>query len=105
MIKKLNSVVAWFSNVGAKVNEHDGRIVKVGPVDYELTPIEEIGRERNRVAIEKARKYLVMRNKEMLTCPDFIPTPANATDIRATMRAYIDETISESKPLYAFLYQ
>jgi len=105
MFKKINQVTSWFTNMGTSIDEHDDRgVVKVGVVPEELTEDERGRRLRNMNETFKAREYLVMRKKEMLTCPDFMPTPSNATDIRVTMRNYIDEMLPASKDLYKFLY-
>ena len=106
MFKQINKTVAWFTNMGSRIDENDGRDeIKVGVIAEELSDVELARRYRNFTETEKARQYLVMRKKEMLTCPDFMPTPSNATDIKATMRSYIDETMPAAKRLYAFLYQ
>jgi len=101
----IKGLVTWFKGASHAIDEADGRaIIKVG-VFAEAASAEEIaGRQLNENKKVDASAYLTARGRLALTCPNFKYVPAVSTDIRATMRAYIDETMPESKDAYKFLY-
>ena len=96
--------VKYIKGVNSAISETDGRIVKIGSNSMELTAEEIAALDILKVKVSHARDYLVGRNKEVLTCPDFKYVPSLATDIRVTMRNYIEETMPEAKPAYRFLF-
>ena len=101
----LKSLIHWFKNTSRDIDEHDGRgIVKVGIIHATLTDEEKKAKEMNEIKVVAATSYLTQRGRHVLTCPDFKYTPAVSTDIKATMRAFVDETMPDAKETYSFLY-
>lgn len=98
-------LVTWFKGARRAIDEHDGRdSVKVGMLFTDLTEDEKAARAVIAVKASAAKDYLTKRDRLALTCPDFNYVPAVATDIRVTMRNYINETMPEVASTYKFLF-
>jgi hypothetical protein len=54
---------------------------------------------------EKQVQYLLSRNKRLLTNHEFTPTIAADTDVRRTMRQYIEQCIPAQKEQYSSLFR
>ena len=101
----IKNLVTWFKGVSQAIEVGDGReIIKVGVFAEAVTDEEKQGRKMNEDKKVSASAYLTTRGRLALTCPNFKYVPAVSTDIRVTMRAYIDETMPEVKDAYKFLY-
>lgn len=102
---QIKNLFKWFSTAKQAIDEADGRsVIKVGVFAEAETEEEKLGRERNASKKKDAATYLTQRGRLALTCPNFKYVPAVSTDVRITMRAYIDETMPEVKDAYKFLY-
>lgn len=105
-MKAFNRIYAWFTHVGAAVDQHDGRDdIKIGVFAEALSDEEKAARMANDVKVTEAKDYLTGRDRYVLTCKNFKYVPAVSTNIRVTMRRYIEETMPEVKEAYLFLFK
>lgn len=100
----IKSFVRWFKNTSRNIDEHDGRVIKIGDGRAEISAEEKQVLETNKIKTVAATTYLTQRGRHMLTCPNFKYVPAVSTDIKTTMRTFIDETMPDAKETYSFLY-
>lgn len=99
-------IYQWFTSRTAAIDEFDGRSASmVGAVVVELTAEEKEARALLEKKAKSATSYLTKRGRHALTSPDFHYVPAESTDIRATMRRYIEETMPDTKDTYRFLFE
>ena len=96
--------VAWFKQTSRNIDEHDGRVIRVGAAVTELTDYEKSTIAENQRKTNTAIHYLTARNKYVLNCTGFKYVPAESTDIKTTMRDYIEQTMPDVKTAYPFLF-
>lgn len=75
--------------------------------DKAIIVVSNITKESNYIAEKRAEQvqYLISRNKRLLTNHEFTPTTAVNTDVRHTMRQYIEQCLPTHKQQYSFLFR
>lgn len=103
-IRNLVDYLKTFNEAVARKDERASSI-KVGAIVADLSLADELARAQHAGKVLAANTYMTRRGCHALTSPNFHYVPSVSTDVRVTMRKYVEETMPDAKETYKFLFQ